>query len=73
MIGLTQRIRQTAARPTATDAFVVGVYALAAALLYSRMWTDLRHGYLPGAGQDQHMLSRIPCGTSSSGRRATPT
>jgi hypothetical protein len=43
-------------RITATDAFVIGCYVLAAVLLYSHLWTDLDRGYLVGSMQDQNMF-----------------
>ncbi len=49
-------IRRVTARLTARDAIVIGIYAVAAVLLYSRMWTDLRHGYLYNSMQDQNMF-----------------
>jgi hypothetical protein len=41
---------------TRTDLLVIGGYLLAAVLLYSRMWTDLGHGYLRDSRQDQNMF-----------------
>ncbi|MFE6127280.1 dolichyl-phosphate beta-glucosyltransferase [Streptomyces sp. NPDC056437] len=37
-----------------TDLLVVGLFLVAALLLYKDLWADLGHGYLDDAGQDQN-------------------
>jgi hypothetical protein len=41
---------------TRTHVFVIFAYLAGAFLLYSRLWTDLEHGYLLNSMQDQHMF-----------------
>jgi hypothetical protein len=43
-------------RFTGVDMLAAGCYLLAAVLLYSPLWMDLRHGYLLNSMQDQNMF-----------------